>query len=110
MIEPGGANAVSGISSAVKWVTGAPPARSIRRPIPDESRTPCAWPRTAKSLLAYVERNHLGGVNIDDEQKSPWYVYRDGTAFVQGWYNDLAAWKAKLDWIDEQHQHYWGER
>ncbi len=38
----------------------------------------------------------------DEQQKSSWYCYRDGDAFVQGWFNDGRAWQAKLDWIGEQ--------
>lgn len=55
------------------------------------------------SLRAAEARAQAHGRRWDEEQRSPWYVYRDGDVFVQGWYNDLAAWKAKLDWIDEQH-------
>jgi spore germination protein YaaH len=34
--------------------------------------------------------------------KTAWYCYRDGDAFVQGWFNDAKAWTAKLRWVKEQ--------
>ena len=42
------------------------------------------------------------GLRWDDAQQSAWYCYRDGDAFVQGWFNGAKAWTAKLRWVKEQ--------
>jgi spore germination protein len=57
-----------------------------------------AW----RSLAECEAKMRQHGARWEDAQKSPWYCYRDGDAFVQGWYNDARAWNAKLDWVREQ--------
>ena len=52
------------------------------------------------SRLREQARKH--GERWDAAQRSPWYCYPDGNAFIQGWYNDDRAWNAKLDWIRAQ--------
>ncbi|HYE99379.1 MAG TPA: hypothetical protein VEJ18_10730, partial [Planctomycetota bacterium] len=39
---------------------------------------------------------------FDDRQKAPWYRYRDGEHWVQGWYEDEESLKAKLEWLRGQ--------
>ncbi len=50
------------------------------------------------SLAECEDKARAHGRRWDDLQHSPWYCHPDGDGFVQGWYNDAAAWKAKLDW------------
>jgi spore germination protein YaaH len=52
-----------------------------------------------RSLEACEEQVRRYGRRWDESQQSPWYCYKDGDVFVQGWYNDLASWRAKLEWI-----------
>jgi spore germination protein YaaH len=68
----------------------------------DTPLSPILGKGISRSLAECEEQTKLHGSRWDDLQKSPWYGYREGDAFVQGWYNDLRAWKAKLDWIREQ--------
>jgi len=55
-----------------------------------------------RSLAECEVKAREHGARWDDAQQSPWYCYRDGDAFVQGWFNDARAWKAKLNWVKEQ--------
>lgn len=55
-----------------------------------------------KTLAECEESARLHGRRWDEAQQSPWYSYRDGDTFVQGWYSDLQAWQARLAWVDRQ--------
>lgn len=41
------------------------------------------------------------GRRFDREQKAPWYAYRDGKRWRQGWYEDDESYAAKLDLVGE---------
>jgi spore germination protein YaaH len=68
----------------------------------EERLSPILGRGVSKSLAECEEKARLHGQRWDTEQQSPWYCYRDGDAFVQGWYNDTRAWTAKLDWVKAQ--------
>jgi hypothetical protein len=55
-----------------------------------------------KTLAECEEQARRHGRRWDAAQQSPWYCYREGELFVQGWYNDAASWKARLDWVKEE--------
>lgn len=68
----------------------------------DQRLSPIVGRGILKSLAECEQKARKHGQRWDDEQQSPWYCYKEGDAFVQGWYNDLKAWQAKLDWIKQQ--------
>jgi spore germination protein YaaH len=68
----------------------------------EERLSPILGRGIRKSLAECEEQARRHGRRWDAAQQSPWYAYRDGDAFVQGWYNDQQAWQAKLDWIKAQ--------
>jgi chitinase len=55
-----------------------------------------------RSLPECEARAREHGARWDDAQQSPWYCYPDNNAFVQGWFNDVRAWRAKLTWARNQ--------
>lgn len=73
-----------------------------RRCRTDQRLSPIIGKGVWKSLAECQEQAKAHGQQWDDEQQSAWYCYKDGDAFVPGWFNDLKAWKAKLDWGNEQ--------
>lgn len=68
----------------------------------DQRLAPILAKGAAKSLAECEAQARLHGRRWDQAQQSPWYCYAEGDAFVQGWYNDPAAWQAKLDWLKTQ--------
>ncbi len=56
------------------------------------------WHSLAECEVKAIEH----GPRWDDAQQSAWYCYRDSDAFVQGWFNNARAWRAKLDWVKGQ--------
>jgi spore germination protein YaaH/predicted DNA-binding transcriptional regulator AlpA len=68
----------------------------------DQRLAPILDKGTWRSLEECEDKAREHGARWDERQKSSWYCYPDGDAFVQGWFNDARAWQAKLSWIDEQ--------
>jgi glycosyl hydrolase family 18 (putative chitinase) len=68
----------------------------------DAPLSPILGPGVRKSLAECEASVRRYGRRWDKTQQSAWYCYRDGDAFVQGWYSDLPAWKARLDWVTLQ--------
>jgi spore germination protein YaaH len=67
-----------------------------------ERLSPTIGRGVAKTFEECEAQARQHGKRWDSAQQSPWYAYPDGDAFIQGWYNDRGAWKAKLDWIASQ--------
>lgn len=67
-----------------------------------ERLSPAMDSGAVRSLAECEEQAARHGRRWDEAQASPWYCYPDGGAFVQGWYNDVPAWKAKLEWIRQE--------
>lgn len=66
----------------------------------DRRLAPIAGRGVPKSLQECEASARQHGSRWDDAQASPWYCYPgDQGLFVQGWYNDLKAWRERLDWI-----------
>jgi spore germination protein YaaH len=65
----------------------------------DARLSPTIGKGVEKSLAECEEQARRHGKRWDKAQQSPWYSYQESDAFVQGWYNDPQAWKAKLDWL-----------
>jgi spore germination protein YaaH len=55
-----------------------------------------------RSLAVCEAKAREYGARWDDSQKSRWYCYAERDTFVQGWFNDAQAWRAKLEWIRDQ--------
>ena len=68
----------------------------------DQPLAPIVNKGTWRPLEECEAKSREHGARWDEQQKSSWYCYPDGGAFVQGWFNDAHAWQAKLDWIGEQ--------
>jgi GH18 family chitinase len=68
----------------------------------DQRLSPTLDKGTWRSLAECESRARDHTARWDEAQKSPWYSYPDGDAFVQGWFNNAHAWQVKLNWIKEQ--------
>jgi chitinase len=68
----------------------------------DQPLSPIIGKATRRTLAECEAAAKQHGRRWSAEQASAWYAYKDGDAFVQGWYNDAEAWQTKMRWVREQ--------
>ena len=68
----------------------------------EQRLSPTLGPGRRRPFAEMEAQARLHGARWDEAQQSAWYAFREGDAWVQGWYDTARSWRAKLAYIDRQ--------